>query len=134
MKLFNLEAALAGAPVVTRDGREVTQLKLFELKGREPLYGVIENNVYRWDSNGVFRPDGTETSYNLFMFEAKPEVWEPTMELRTVAQFERVIVEEYESGPVESKEVLVKNLQQKWICEGKEEWRNVPHVGQVVCP
>lgn len=42
MKPFNLEKALAGAPVVTRDGKEVTQLHWFELGAHAyPLFGVI---------------------------------------------------------------------------------------------
>ena len=31
MKPFDLEKALNGAPVITRDGREVTQLHLFDV-------------------------------------------------------------------------------------------------------
>jgi hypothetical protein len=122
MKPFDLEAALAGAPVVTRDGREVTQLKLFELTGKEPLYGVIENNVYRWDFNGVFRPDGTKTSYDLFMFEAEPEVWEPTMELlwRNSHRYDPV------KGTEGSKRIDVQILQQRWVSGDKSVWRDVP--------
>lgn len=41
MKPFDLEKALKGAPVVTLDGREVTQLHLFDIDIGYPLYGVI---------------------------------------------------------------------------------------------
>ena len=49
MKPFNLSEALSGAPVVTRDGREVTQLVRFEELGPDynnSLYGVINGCVY----------------------------------------------------------------------------------------
>lgn len=44
MKPFDLEKALKGAPVVTRDGREVTQLFLFAVgDDKYPVYGVIHD-------------------------------------------------------------------------------------------
>jgi len=46
MKPFNLEAALRGEKVVTRDGREVTQLTHFKVLGKYPLYAVIENDNF----------------------------------------------------------------------------------------
>lgn len=59
MVKFNLEKALNGAKVITRDGREVTQLHLFDASDEEfPLNGVIDNVVYD------FRADGTYLSKN----------------------------------------------------------------------
>jgi len=54
MKLekFDLEKALNGAKVVTRDGREVTQLTTFEGVGKYPLIGVLEGNVKTWTIKG----------------------------------------------------------------------------------
>jgi hypothetical protein len=44
MKPFDLEKALKGAPVITRDGREVTQLCLFDVgDDKYPVYGVIRD-------------------------------------------------------------------------------------------
>ena len=44
MKPFDLEKALKGAPVVTRDGREATQLFLFAVgDDKYPVYGVIHD-------------------------------------------------------------------------------------------
>jgi hypothetical protein len=54
-KPFNLEKALNGAKVVTRDGREVTQLTKFEARGCWELYGVVEGDVENWDNNGEAR-------------------------------------------------------------------------------
>lgn len=42
---FDLEKALAGDPVVTRDGREVTQVTLFECESDYPLCAVIDGEV-----------------------------------------------------------------------------------------
>lgn len=52
MKPFNLEAALAGAPVCTRDGREVTQLHKFD-GVTYGLVGVIQGQLYTWSVDGV---------------------------------------------------------------------------------
>ena len=72
MKPFDLEKALAGAPVVTRDGREVTQLHLFDLKEHGyPLHGVINGkeggqSVECFIENGKWRRSG-ESEFDLFM-------------------------------------------------------------------
>ena len=72
MKPFDLEKALNGAPVITRDGREVTQLHLFDVAEKDfPLYGVIHDKV---DGDYVecftkrgLEFVGRETSTDLFM-------------------------------------------------------------------
>src|SRR5208282_4397492 len=54
-KPFDLQKALAGAPVVTRDGRRVIGLVLLPAKGEFPLAGVIEGaeNIEMWKRTGV---------------------------------------------------------------------------------
>lgn len=49
-KPFDLQAALNGAEVVTRDGRMVTQLTLFDVSDDEnPLRGLVhEKHGHRW--------------------------------------------------------------------------------------
>jgi len=75
MKPFDLEKALAGAPVVTRGGREVTQLYLFDVKDDcYPVYGVIHNKNGNYI--GCFTKEGRElvsreTSSDLFMKPVK---------------------------------------------------------------
>ena len=76
MKPFNLQEALAGKPVVTRDGRKVTQLHLFECDAKFVLYGVIEGIV---NATG-FRKDGgwsvsEPTKLDLFMASVEKTVW-----------------------------------------------------------
>ena len=67
MKPFNLEAALRGEKVVTRDGREVTQLTHFEIKSAYRLYGVVSGRLYIWFGDGSFATDLKESDYDLFM-------------------------------------------------------------------
>lgn len=57
MKPFNLEEALNGAKVVTRDGREVTQLIKFNADEHETLYGVANKEIISWDDKGKFQFD-----------------------------------------------------------------------------
>ena len=80
MKPFNLEAALRGEKVITRDGREVTQLKLFECDSDYPLAGVVigSNCVRVWTKEGSNLPR-TTSSADLFMYE-EPElaIWKPS--------------------------------------------------------
>jgi hypothetical protein len=71
MKEFNLEQALAGAKVCTRDGREVTQLKLFD-GVTYGLVGVIQGNLYTWAANGTA---DTGPCRDLFMAPVKKTGW-----------------------------------------------------------
>jgi hypothetical protein len=75
MKPFNLEAALAGAKVVTRDGSEVTQLVKFNIdKAGYVLYGVLKSEVHSWLINGrYFIVD--EANNDLFMAPNIQSIW-----------------------------------------------------------
>ena len=72
MKKFNLEKALAGEPVVTRNGEKVTQLITFDCNGHYPLHGVRNRSHHRWTVEGISIIDG-KSPYDLFMAEA--EMW-----------------------------------------------------------
>jgi len=77
MKEFNLESALAGEPVIARNGKKVTELHLFKnAKLIQPLYGTIEGDedVLCWTTNGIYTSI-KETSWDLFMAEQKKSVW-----------------------------------------------------------
>lgn len=68
---FNLEKALAGDPVVTRDGREVTQLHLFRAKDEEyPLIGVVDKQVEAFTDEGRYLNRGRNRK-DLFMAPKK---------------------------------------------------------------
>ena len=70
MKQFNLEAALAGAEVITRDGRKVTQLHILDVTSRRSLLGVVEHEGKKiaadWDLSGR-RFSKTDKPLDLFM-------------------------------------------------------------------
>jgi hypothetical protein len=77
MKPFNLERALAGEPVITRNGKKVTELYLFKnAKIIQPLYGTIEDDedVFSWTTNGIYNPT-KNTSFDLFMAPESKFLW-----------------------------------------------------------
>jgi hypothetical protein len=75
MKPFNLEDALAGKPVVTRDGVKVEQINLFTGSTHMfPLFAVIDGRITSFNENG------RENMYNeskndLFMVTEKITKW-----------------------------------------------------------
>jgi hypothetical protein len=76
MEKFNLERALAGEPVITRDGREVTRLVKFEAD-REgyPLMGVLDENVRSWTIDGRFATFSENSPKDLFMKPKENAIW-----------------------------------------------------------
>jgi hypothetical protein len=76
LKPFNLQDALAGKPVVTRQGKKVTQLHLFNTNAEEPLFAIIEDDedVFCWSTNGKYNPT-KQTSFDLFMAPEKKSIW-----------------------------------------------------------
>lgn len=72
MKKFNLEAALAGEKVITRDGREVTQLVNFVVMTDRSLCGVIDKELCTWLVDGARYVAGVNIpNYQLFMAPKK---------------------------------------------------------------
>ena len=68
MKQFNLKEALAGAPVVTRDGKEVTQLTQFKALGSYVLRGVVDSSIESFTCKGVFNANKYDGHvFDLFM-------------------------------------------------------------------
>lgn len=80
MKEFNLELALAGHPVVTKDGNEVTHLSLQEFLGDDyPLTGyIVPTSTTSWAKSGKYYPgvvnDPTIFSKDLFLKDCD---WQP---------------------------------------------------------
>jgi hypothetical protein len=75
-KPFDLERALAGDPVVTRDGRPVTQLTHFKdvANGHDSLCGVVDGVICSWQEHGLYCLSGP-SSTDLFMAPKKRTVW-----------------------------------------------------------
>lgn len=77
LKPFDLEAALRGEPVVTRDGRPVTQVTKFDVTSIFRIVGVVNSKVEYWTENGYYHPDYSGNSSDLFMVTktVKKEGW-----------------------------------------------------------
>ncbi len=74
MEPFDLEKALAGDPVVTRCGREVTEIHFFETCTEDrPIVAVIGGKMYSFFNNGTSSGTNNPTERDLFM---KPKVIE----------------------------------------------------------
>jgi len=81
MKPFNLERALAGDPVITRDGQLVQGIHVFSNK----LFGIIhdeedeeETFIFYWDKKGKWIYDHAEENIDrmkLFMASKKKKLW-----------------------------------------------------------
>lgn len=73
MEKFDLERALAGEPVITRDGREVTEIHLFKtVKTDYPLIVVVGGDNHEYTEEGKFNIN-VSSNDDLFM---KPKVIE----------------------------------------------------------
>jgi hypothetical protein len=72
LKPFNLERALAGDPVVTREGRKV-RIMCFDRKtnNSHKIVALVENNSFEtcetFDENGKYTQLDEESTFDLFM-------------------------------------------------------------------
>lgn len=77
LKPFNLEAAKAGKPVYTRDGRKA-RIICFDAKCNKPIVALIydcnKETVLQYLENGRFFVDQID-KYDLMMFPQKKEGW-----------------------------------------------------------
>ena len=77
LKPFNLEAAKAGKPVCTRDGRKA-RIICFDAKCNKPIVALIydcnKETVLQYLENGRFFVDQID-KYDLMMFPQKKEGW-----------------------------------------------------------
>ena len=85
MKPFNLEQALKGKPVVTRDGRKVTDIIVDERDGRYPIYAHVYEDGKLFETltytiKGEFWFEGRENRADLFMAENQPQITHATRE------------------------------------------------------
>jgi hypothetical protein len=76
MKDFNLKDALAGKPVITRDGRpvEISSHNPLSKSGRV-LIGWVDNEPYTWLINGCNTMNDTESDGDLFMAPSERKEW-----------------------------------------------------------
>jgi len=84
MEKFNLERALAGDPVITRDGRDVTQLVKFDTPIPNSIFALVtslrstEQNpckiVHNWYNNGSYSQEKS-SDLDLFMKPKENAIW-----------------------------------------------------------
>lgn len=74
MKTFDLEKALAGDPVITRDGRPVTQLTFFENARGDTFAGVLDGVIELWAENGEYN-HSYSSNFDLFMAPKTRQGW-----------------------------------------------------------
>ena len=74
MKKFNLEEAKAGKPVVTRDGRRVIEVQVFNTRMDKPVVGIIDTRFVAFTKDGKLNPIA-ETESDLFMAPEKKSIW-----------------------------------------------------------
>jgi hypothetical protein len=74
MKPFDLQKALAGEPVVTRDGDKVTEIHNFSTRhGEFTVFAIIEGGFLTFNKNGKHHAEFIDDDFDLFM--AEPEQW-----------------------------------------------------------
>jgi hypothetical protein len=78
LEKFDLEKVIHGAKVVTRDGREVTQLTKFETYDKFCLYGLVDEQVYCWSIKGEYS-DNSSCSMDLYIVGRVRRVWANVM-------------------------------------------------------
>lgn len=76
MKLFNLDLALQGHPVCTRDGRKVTEIHYFKTLIKPHVVAcVIDNMLMMHLENGKAYSFDIESDSDLFMAPIKIKKW-----------------------------------------------------------
>lgn len=75
---FNLEAAKAGKPVCTRDGRKA-RIICFDAEGEHPIIALVTDGVqespYNYSKEGYYHTEGIETMVDLMMASEKKTGW-----------------------------------------------------------
>lgn len=77
MKKFNLERALAGDKVVTRNGQKVNKIVNFDGigKNKKSIAFVLNGNVFTCKKDGRFKIGNIDSGHDLFMAQVKRQGW-----------------------------------------------------------
>lgn len=116
LKPFDLEAAKAGKPVCTRDGRKA-RIICFDLNNKNfPIVAIIncdtEENAYQYDIDGVC--DEHDNNLNLMMSPEKKEGW--------VNLCKNNYGDTLAVGVFPNREEAVSNCPPSYLCTIKIEW------------
>lgn len=116
LRPFDLEAAKAGKPVCTRDGRKA-RIICFDLNNKNfPIVAIIncdtEENAYQYDIDGLC--DEHDNNLNLMMSPEKKEGW--------VNLCKNNYVDTLAVGVFPNREEAVSNCPPSYLCTIKIEW------------
>jgi len=76
LKPFDLEKALAGEPVVTRNGLKVIEINCFQQKTDYPVRALFESgSTNAYTKNGKVYLEGDDNNYDLFMAPKTKTMW-----------------------------------------------------------
>jgi len=84
MKSFDLQKALAGERVISRAGKKVTQVTIFDVNNYFLLAAVIEGELLKFLLDGKVNSSGEESPNDLFMDETGSWInlfYNPTQDL-----------------------------------------------------
>lgn len=97
-KPFNLQEALAGNPVVTRDGRKVKIAGYNpDAKNNEMVIGWVDNVVETWSIEGIY-DSMVASNYDLFMAAETKDVWVVLWRIKGRDHISSVAFEEEDSA------------------------------------
>jgi len=103
MRAFNLDEALAGKPVVTRDGRPV-KIAGYNPKADLCIVGWVENDAFSWLKDGISAYGKGE--YCLFMAPTECKEWVVKAYHNSIAVQGKKFVQLH--GPFQSKKDAIK--------------------------
>lgn len=98
MKPFNLERALAGDPVITRNGKQATETHYFKTacKDTEKFRAVIGGSVFMFDDKGKVNGSYASSDLDLFMAPIKRTGWVYPCHIMSIKPDPTAIQIEYE--------------------------------------
>lgn len=117
-KPFDLEAAKAGKPVCTRDGRRA-RIICWDKKGNYPIVALIQDNensehIEYYTENGIFSNGGNGKNRDLMMLPQKKEGW--------VNVYNSLGVITFSHNPFDTKEEAMKDKGKYYVDTVKIEW------------
>lgn len=122
MKPFDLEAAKAGAPVCTRDGRKARIICFDRKFERYPIIALIDNSnaeeetVISYANDGLYL--GVQTSnYDLFMASQKREGWiniYPMIDKKAIAETGHHIYKTKELAKFHAMQNVIATVKIEW--------------------
>ena len=111
MKPFNLERALAGDPVVTRDGQKIIEIIHFKKRNKFPVLALFdyENTIKAYCENGIYCNSLSEcdNKYDLFMAPKTKKLW------IAIEKAEHAKGSHFTSTAETDKEYLLKHIDKK---------------------